>query len=202
DPAIVADNPGAKLPATEVVVARRSDGSGTTENFTRFLELASEGAWRLRSGSTVEWPADTQAGNGNGGVAQIVKSTDGAIGYVDLSDAKASGLTYAAIKNQAGTYVDPTAESVTAAGDGIAVNDDLTFSALNARGDAAYPMTAQSWCMAYAKQTDEARGTAVKAYLKYLVTDGQALLADIDFAPIPKSLQDRAVAAIDRIAVP
>ena len=69
---------------------------------------AAKGVWKLKSGSTVEWPADTQAGQGNGGVAQIVKSTKGAIGYVDLSDAKASGLKYASIKNQAGKYVEPT----------------------------------------------------------------------------------------------
>jgi phosphate transport system substrate-binding protein len=202
DPAIAADNPGVKLPANDIVVARRADGSGTTENFTKYLDAASGGAWKLKSGSTVEWPADAQAGNGNSGVAQIVKTTKGGIGYVDLSDAKASDLKYAAIKNQAGKYVEPTAASVTAAGDGIEVKDNLIFSALNAKGDAAYPITAQSWCMAYAKQVDKAKGTAVKAYLKFLVTDAQALLPEIDFAPIPKSLQDKAVAQIDKITVP
>ena len=202
DPAIAADNPGAKLPAADIVVVHRSDGSGTTENFTKFLDLAAPGVWKLKSGSTVEWSADTQAGNGNGGVAQIVKTTKGAVGYVDLSDAKASGLKYASIKNAAGKYVQPTAEGVTAAGDGIEVKDNLIFSALNAKGDAAYPITAQSWCMAYAKQADKAKGAAVKAYLKFLVTNGQNLLAEVDFAPIPKSLQDKAVAQIEKIQVP
>jgi phosphate transport system substrate-binding protein len=201
DPAIAADNPGVTLPDLDIVVARRSDGSGTTENFTKYLADAAP-AWKLKAGATVEWPTDTQAGNGNGGVAQIVKSTKGAIGYVDLSDAKASKLAYASIKNAAGKYVEPTAASVTAAGDGIEVKDNLIFSALNAKGEAAYPITAQSWCMAYAKQSDKAKGAAVKAYLKYLVTDGQKLLPEIDFAPIPKSLQDRAVAQIDKIQVP
>jgi phosphate transport system substrate-binding protein len=184
------------------VVARRSDGSGTTENFTKYLEKASGGAWKLKSGSTIEWPSDTQAGNGNGGVAQIVKSKQGAIGYVDLSDAKGGKLTYASIKNQAGKYVAPDAASVTAAGDGIEVKDDLIFSALDAKGDAAYPLTAQSWCMVYAKQADKAKGAAVKAYFKFMVTDAQALLAEIDFAPIPKSLQDKALAKIEKIQVP
>ncbi|MDQ3296207.1 MAG: phosphate ABC transporter substrate-binding protein PstS [Myxococcota bacterium] len=202
DPAIAADNPGAKLPATGIVVARRSDGSGTTENFTKFLEGAAPTAWKLKSGSTVEWPVDTQAGNGNGGVAQIVKSTPGAIGYVDLSDAKASQLKYAAVKNPAGKYVEPTAASVTAAGDGIEVKDNLVFTALNAKGDAAYPITAQSWCMAYAKQADKAKGEAIKAYFKFMLTDAQALLPEIDFAPIPKSLQERALAQVDKIQTP
>lgn len=202
DPAIAADNPDAKLPATAIVVARRSDGSGTTENFTKFLAGAAGDTWKLKSGSTVEWPADTQAGSGNGGVAQIVKQTTGAIGYIDLSDAKASGLTWAAIGNPAGKFVLPTPEAVSAAADGIEVADNLIFSALNAKGDAAYPITAQSWCMAYAKQTDKAKGEAVKAYLRFLVTDAQKLLPEIDFAPIPKSLQDKALAQIDKIQVP
>ena len=71
-------------------MAHRSDGSGTTQNFTEYLVAAAPTTWTLKSGSTVEWPADTQAGNGNAGVAQIVTATDGAIGYVDLSDAKAA----------------------------------------------------------------------------------------------------------------
>ena len=202
DAAIAADNPGVTLPDLDIVVARRSDGSGTTENFTKYLEQAAGGAWKLKPGSTVDWPSDTQAGNGNGGVAQIVKSTKGAIGYVDLSDAKASGLKWAAVKNPAGKFVDPTPEAVSAAADGIEVKDNLIFSALNAKGDAAYPITAQSWCMAYAKQTDKAKGQAVKAYLKFLVTDAQKLLPEIDFAPIPKSLQDKALAQIEKIQVP
>lgn len=201
DPAIAADNAGAKLPSTAIVVARRSDGSGTTENFTKFLESAAGAAWKLKSGSTVEWPADTQAGNGNGGVAQIVKSTKGAIGYIDLSDAKASGLKWAAIKNAGGKFTMPTPEAVSAAADGIEVKDNLLFLAINAKGDAAYPITAQSWCMAYAKQTDKAKGEAVKAYLKFLITDAQALLPEIDFAPIPKSLQEKALAQIEKIQV-
>ncbi|MDQ3364451.1 MAG: phosphate ABC transporter substrate-binding protein PstS [Myxococcota bacterium] len=202
DPAIAADNPGVKLPDTAIVVARRSDGSGTTENFTKYLELAAPAGWKLKSGSTVEWPADTQAGNGNGGVAQIVKSTKGAVGYVDLSDAKASGLKFARIKNKAGTYVEPTAAGVTAAGEGIEVKDNLIFSALDAAGPAAYPITAQSWCMVYSTQPDKAKGEALKAYFKFMVTDAQALLPEIDFAPIPKSLQDKALAQIEKITVP
>lgn len=199
DAAIAADNPGVTLPGTDIVVVHRADGSGTTDIFTKFLDGASAGAWKLKSGSTIEWPADTQAGQGNGGVAQLVKSTAGAIGYVDLSDAKASGLTYASVKNGAGKYVEPTAESVSAAGEGIEVKDNLTFSAVNAKGDAAYPVTGQSWIIVYAKQTDKAKGEATKAYLRYLLTDGQQLLGPLDFAPLPKSLAEKAVAQLDKI---
>jgi phosphate transport system substrate-binding protein len=198
DPAIAADNPGVKLPATDIVVAHRADGSGTTENFTKYLDQAATGTWKLKSGATVEWSADTQAGQGNGGVAQIVKSTSGAVGYVDLSDAKAAGLKYATVKNSAGKYIEPTAQSASAAGDGIDVKDNLLFSAINSKNDAAYPITYQSWVIVYAK-ADPAKGAALKAYLKYLLTDGQKLLPDLDFAPLPKTLQDKAIAQLDKI---
>ena len=202
DPAIAADNPDAKLPDADIVVAHRSDGSGTTEQFTRYLDAAAKDAWKLKSGSTVEWPADTQAGNGNGGVAQIIKSTMNAIGYVDLPDAKAASLTYASIKNQTGKFIEPSSASASAAGDGLDVKDDLTYVSVNAKGDAAYPITAPTWCVAYAKQPDKAKGTALKSYFKYMLTDGQALIKDIDFAPLPRSLADKAVAQLEKIQGP
>jgi phosphate transport system substrate-binding protein len=202
DPAIAADNPGAKLPDLDIVVAHRSDGSGTTENFTKYLDKASGGAWKLKSGATVEWPPDTQAGHGNPEVANIVKTTKGAIGYVDLSDAKATGLHYASVKNQAGKYIEPTTASSSAAGDGIEIKDNLLFSALDSKGDAAYPITYQSWVIVYAKQSDHAKGATLKSYLRYLLTDGQKLLGGLDFAMLPKALQDKAIAQLDKVVVP
>jgi phosphate transport system substrate-binding protein len=199
DAAIAKDNPGVKLPATDIVVAHRSDGSGTTQNFTHFLDVAGGGAWKLKAGSTVEWPADTQAGNGNPGVAQIVKSTPGAIGYVDLADAKASGLKYASIKNAAGKFVEPNAQSVSAAGESLDVKDDLTFDSINAKGDAAYPITMPTWCMAYTKPADKAKGAVVKQYFQFMVGDGQKLLPEIDYAPLPKPLQDKAIAQAGKL---
>jgi phosphate transport system substrate-binding protein len=202
DPAIAADNPGTKLPATDIVVAHRADGSGTTDNFTKYLDGAAKGTWRLKSGSTVEWPADTQAGQGNSGVAQVIKATKGAVGYVDLSDAKASGLKYAHVKNQEGKAVEPTADSASAAGDGVDVKDNLIFSALNAKGAGAYPITYQSWVIVYAKQADKTKGTLLKSYLKYLVGDGQKALKELDFAPLPKGLREKTLKQIDKITLP
>ncbi|HXJ20945.1 MAG TPA: phosphate ABC transporter substrate-binding protein PstS [Polyangia bacterium] len=202
DRAIAGDNPGVKLPDTAIVVVHRAEGSGTTQNFTEYLAGTAKGVWKLKSGSTVEWPSDTQAGQGNGGVAQIVKSTKGAIGYVDLSDAKASGLHYASIKNRAGKYVEPTAEGASAAGEGTQVRDDLIFSALDAKGDKAYPLTAQTWVIVYAKQRDRAKGEALRKYVAFLVQGGQKLLPEIDYAPLPRSLQDKAVKQLDKIALP
>ena len=202
DPAIAADNPDGKLPDADIVVVHRADGSGTTEQFTRYLEAAARDVWRLKSGSTVEWSADTQAGQGNGGVAQAIKATKNSIGYVDLPDAKAAGLPYASVKNQAGKFIAPSSASASAAGDGIDVKDDLTYTSVDARGDAAYPITAPTWCVAYTRQLDRAKGTALKAYFRYMLTDAQALIPGIDFAPLPKRLADRAVAQLDKIQVP
>ena len=106
--AIAADNPGVSLPSTPITIARRSDSSGTTQNFSEFLVKASGGGWKLGTSSTINWPATSRGGNGNGGVASDRQVHPGAIGYVDYADAKASGLTFASIKNQAGDYVAPT----------------------------------------------------------------------------------------------
>jgi phosphate transport system substrate-binding protein len=202
DKAIADDNPGAKLPDLDITVAHRSDGSGTTEQFTKYLDAAAPGVWKLKSGSTVEWSKETQAGAGNPGVAQIVKSTKGAIGYVDLPDAKATGLKYASVKNQAGKFIEPSSASAQAAGDGVELKDDGTFVSVNAKGDATYPITAPTWCMVYTKQTDKAKGAAVKAYFQYMVNDAQKLITEIDFAPLSKALQDKANAQVAKIQVP
>jgi phosphate transport system substrate-binding protein len=199
DPAIAADNPGVTLPSTAITVAHRSDGSGTTQNFTQYLTIAAPNTWTLKSGSTVEWPPDTQAGAGNAGVAQIVKQTAGGIGYVDLSDAVAAKLQFAAVKNQAGKYIVPTAESASAAGNGLTIKPDLTFSALNSPDPAAYPVTYQTWVIVYQKQPDATKAANQKGYLSYLLTDGQKLLADLDYAPLSKDIQSKAIAQLDQV---
>src|SRR6516225_5575695 len=133
DPKITALNPGVTLPSTAIVIARRSDSSGTTANFSQFLVDAAPN-WKLGTSSTISWPANSQGGSGNGGVAQIVHSTPGAIGYVDYSDAKASGLTFASVKNKDGNYIAPSIQSATTAADNATINPDLTFSAIWASG--------------------------------------------------------------------
>ena len=119
--AIAADNPGVTLPSTPITIAVRSDSSGTTQNFTQFLVDAAGDGWTLGTSSTIKWPSTARAGNGNGGVASIIKSTPGAVGYVDYSDAKASGLTFASIKNSAGNYVAPSVAGASAAASQVTV---------------------------------------------------------------------------------
>lgn len=206
DPAIAADNTGVKLPDAAIVVVHRSDGSGTTDNFTKFLDASvgskGDGTWKLKSGSTVEWPTATTAAEGNGGVAKAIKDTKGAIGYVDLSDAKATGLKFASIQNQAKAFIAPTLEGASAAAEGAEVKPDLTYFAGWAKGDKAYPIAAQTWIIVYKKQTDKAKGEATKAFINYVLTDGQKTAKDIDFAPLPKALADKAIAQLAMIEIP
>lgn len=198
---IKADNPDATLPSEPIVVVHRSDGSGTTSTFTKYLDTAAKGTWTLGAGDTVNWPTDTQAGNGNAGVAQTVQSTEGAIGYIDYADATNADLATAAIKNKDGKYVDATLEGATAAMAGAEVKDNLTFSALDTAGADAYPITAGTYVLVYAKQPDKTVGEALRGWLAFLLTDGQGLANDAGFAPLPASLRDKAIAQLDELQI-
>jgi len=199
DPAIKALNPGASLPSTSITLAVRSDSSGTTQNFSLFLETAVPSVWTLGSSSTINWPSTARAGNGNSGVAQIVKSTPGAIGYVDLADAKASGLTYASVKNKDGNFVAPSSESASAAAAGTTIKPDLTFHAVWAPGAQAYPITYQSWDLVIQAQSNANTTKMLQAYIGYLLGPGQSILTGLGYAPLPASLDAQAKAQLDKI---
>lgn len=205
DPAIAAENEGITLPDQAITVVHRSDSSGTTGNFTKFLEKAAgpdaTGVWKLGTDSTVEWPADTQAAEGNGGVASLISSTAGAIGYVDLSDAIDAGLAYAKIKNKAGNFVEATLEDASAAAEGAEIKDNLTFSAIWADGDNAYPITAQTWIIVYKTQTDAAKGEATKAFIEFILTEGQTIAPEVNYAPLPSALAEKAIAQLDSLEI-
>jgi phosphate transport system substrate-binding protein len=197
--AIKADNPGVTLPSTPIVVARRSDSSGTTANFSKFLVEASGGAWTLGTSSTIKWPATSRGGNGNGGVAQIVKSTPGAIGYVDYATAKASGLTFASVKNKAGSFVAPSVTSATTAADNVTVKPDLTFSAIWAAGAGSYPITYQSWDLVFETQSSPTTAKNLQAYIGYLLGAGQQLLPALNYAPLPAGIDQMAKSQLTKI---
>jgi phosphate transport system substrate-binding protein len=199
DPAIKSINPGVSLPSTPVTIARRSDSSGTTANFSQFLVEGAPGAWKLGSDSTINWPATSRGGNGNGGVAQIVKSTSGAIGYVDYADAKASGLTFASVKNKAGQYIAPTTKSASAAASQVTVAPNLTFSAVWASGASSYPITYQSWDLVIQAQSNKNTAKILRAYLGYLLGPGQKLLSSLNYAPLPANIHAKAEAQLSKI---
>jgi phosphate transport system substrate-binding protein len=198
DPAIKALNPGVTLPSTAITIARRSDSSGTTANFSQFL-VSSAPNWKLGSSSTIAWPANSRGGVGNGGVASIIKSTPGAIGYVDFSDAKAAGLTFASVKNKDGNYVAPSVPAATTAADNATVAPDLTFSCIWTSGAGSYPITYQSWDLVYQKQSSTNNTKMLKAYIGYLLGAGQQLLPGLNYAPLPASIDSKAKAQLDKI---
>ena len=205
DEAIAADNPDATLPDEPIVVVRRADGSGTTENFSHFLDNAvgagGDGTWTLGYGSELEWPDGTQAGDGNGGVAQLITDTPGSIGYVDLSDAIDERLRLRQRPEQGRQLRRPDA-----GGDDrgcrrtSTLNDDGTFFTGWADGDDAYPIAAQTWIIVYTTQPDADTAAALQYFLTYLVSaDGQALAQELDYAPLPAAIRDVAMANIAKI---
>lgn len=196
DPAIASDNEGVELPATDITVAHRSDGSGTTSNFTTFLDEATE-AWTLGAGDTVEWPSNSVGGEKNTGVAQAIQDTEGAIGYVDLADANASSLVTALIENADGNFVEPTLEGTTAGLEGAVVEDDLSYNPLNAAGPDAYPITAPTYLLVRTEYEDADVAAAVKEFLTWMLEDGQELAAENEFAALPDSLRQQALDALD-----
>ncbi len=202
DDAIKSDNPSAKLPDTTITVVHRSDSSGTTQNFTSWLTKAAPTDWTIGSGSTVSWPSGTQGATGNSGVAKLIGDTDGAIGYVDFSDATASGLTFASIKNSSGKYIPPNLVAASAAVQGATVNPDLTFDPINASGTGAYPITSPTWILVYQDQTDADKGAAIVAFLDYIYKEGQKLAGSVDYAPLPKAMLKQAKAQVKKITVP
>jgi len=205
DAAIATDNPGVTLPSTSITVVRRADGSGTTSNFTKFLEKTDPTDWTLGHGDTVEWtslPGTTQGGTKNGGVAQIVKSTDGAIGYVDLADATGSQLQTAEIENSAGKFVAPTVEGAAAAIAGAKLSPDLSYDPINAPGPKAYPITSPTWILVYEKQNDKTTGTNLKDFLSFIYSDGEGMAKAAGYAPLPAGLISKAQAQLGKLQIP
>jgi phosphate transport system substrate-binding protein len=198
--AIKALNPSANLPSSTITLAVRSDSSGTTANFSQYLVDAAGSAWKLGTGSTIKWPSTARAGDGGSGLASIVKSTPGSIGYVDFSTATASGLQSASIKNSAGDFVAPSTASATAAASHVTVKPNLTFSAADQPGATSYPITYQSWDLVYSVQPNATDVALLKAYLGYLLSStGQALLPPLNLAPLPASIDSAAVAQLSKI---
>jgi phosphate transport system substrate-binding protein len=204
DAKVAATNSAVDLPDEDIVIVHRAEASGTTSNFTKYLASAGGSAWTLgEPGDTVNWPAGSQAGQGNSGVAQIIKSTAGSIGYVDYSDAVASDLTFAKIQNKAGNFVEASLEGASAAVAGAEVEDDLTYSPLDANGADAYPITSPTWIIVYADQTDKVKGQALKDFLTFILSEeGQGLAEGADYAKLPPELLQQANAQLSQLQIP
>jgi phosphate transport system substrate-binding protein len=203
DPQIAALNPGVKLPDTAIAVVHRAEGSGTTFMFTSYLAAVNP-EWKTKVGAagSVSWPAGIGA-KGSEGVSGQVTNTPGGIGYFELSYARQNHIRSAQLKNANGKFVEPSANGAAAAGAGAAANmpADLKAVFVNAPGDDSYPIAGFSWIVVFKDQKDAAKGAAIVKMLQYIVTDGQQFAAPLDYAPLPKAVQDLALKAISTMTV-
>ena len=203
DPAIAKDNPDAKLSDTDIVVVHRSDGSGTTFVWTDYLSKVSP-EWKKAAGAatSVSWPVGV-GGKGNDGVAGLVKQTPNAIGYVELAYAIQNKLAYGSVQNSAGTFIDPSIASLTAAAAGTVGNlpDDLRVSITNGDGPTSYPITSYTYILVNPNQTDAAKAQTIVAFLWWGIHDGEKFAQDLNYAPLPPEVVAKAEAKIKLITV-
>ncbi len=190
DPAIAGANKGASLPANDIVVVHRSDGSGTTYIWTDYLSKVSE-EWKSKvgKGTSVNWPAGL-GGKGNEGVAGLVKQTPNSFGYVELIYAIQNNMPYGRVKNSSGASVKADLASVTAAAAGAAKDmpDDFRVSITNAPGKAAYPISSFTWLLIPAKFSDASKRDAIKGFVTWMLADGQNYAEALSYAKLPKEV--------------
>jgi len=183
-------NSGLNLPNAPILVAHRSDGSGTTNIFTDYLSKVSKD-WeqKVGKGTSVNWPVGL-GGKGNEGVAGLVKQSDGAIGYVELAFAVKNNLPYAMLKNKSGNYVDASFEAVSSAAAGAIKHmpDDLRASITDADGKDSYPISGFTWLLVYQNSKDKEKAKALQNFLMWAMTDGQSYAKDLYYAPLPKEI--------------
>ncbi len=190
DPAIAAANPGVALPAIKINIVHRSDGSGTTFNFTNYLSKVSP-AWKsaVGEGTSVKWPGGV-GGKGNEGVASYVQQIKGGIGYVELAYALQNNMTYVSLQNAAGNWVQPSAESFAAAASTADWKNAKDFNLVitNAPGAQAWPITATNFILMHKQPKDAARAQAAMAFFKWAFENGQAQANTLHYVPLPAEL--------------
>ena len=201
DPKIAALNPGVDLPDLAIVPVYRTEGSGTTFIFTDYLSAVNrDWAGTVGTKTSVKWPAGIGLGaKGSEGVAGQVKQISGAIGYGELAYADQSKIPYADMKNASGNFVSPAPASVSAALAAATIPDDFRFSMVNPSGADAYPVAGASWVLVYQQQPNADHGKKLVGFLKWAVTDGQKISATLDYAPLPKNVQQRELKLLDTI---
>lgn len=176
------------LPNQSIIVAHRSDGSGTTFIFTDYLsKVSKEWESKVGKGTSVNWPIGL-GGKGNDGVAGLVKQTNGSIGYVELAYAVQNKIDFANIKNKSGKFTEANFKTVSAAAEGASKNmpGDLRVSITNADGKESYPISGFTWLLIYQNMKDEAKANAMVKFLKWAMNKGQAFATDLFYAPLPK----------------
>jgi len=190
DPAIAKLNPGKTLPSSAIALVHRSDGSGTTYNFTYYLsEVSPEWKSKVGTNTAVQWPAGIGA-KGNEGVANNVAQTKGSIGYVEYAYAKQNKLTHTKMVNKAGKAVSPTAESFQAAAANADWNSQPGYGVIlaNQPGDTSWPMTAATWILIYKKPADSASTAEALKFFAWSYAKGANMAKDLDYVPMPANV--------------
>jgi phosphate transport system substrate-binding protein len=199
DPAIAKTNAGLKLPDMPIVVVHRSDGSGTSYIFTDFLShVSSEWKSKVGVGKSVSWPAPSAVGaKGNEGVAGQIRSTPGAIGYVELAYVIENNMPAALLQNRAGRWVTITPDTVAAAAATKPEVSATNFSIVDAAGADSWPIAGYSWVVVFKRPSDAARGRMVHDVLAWLVgPEGQANAKAVGYVPLPPNVQATALATL------
>jgi len=193
DPAIAGLNPGIDLPATDISVVHRSDGSGTTFNFSNYLSKVSpEWQSRIGEGTQLQWPLGV-GGKGNEGVASYVKQINGSIGYVELAYALQNDMPYASLQNAAGNWVEPSEESFSAAAATAdwASTSDFHLVITNAPGEDAWPITATNFILMHKQPADAARSRAALEFFDWAFENGTSQASALHYVPLPADLVDQ-----------
>jgi phosphate transport system substrate-binding protein len=204
DSRIAAANAGLTLPAKDVLVVHRSEGSGTTYVFSDYLSAVSP-VWKSGPGrgKELQWPVGL-GGKGNEGVAGQIKQTPGAVGYIELAYVKPNNLSVALIQNSAGQFIAPAADAATAAADGAAAklppNTDFRVSIVNSPGAQTYPIASFTWLLVYRNQPDPTKAKKLTDFIRWALSDGQKDAAALDYAPLPTSLATRLTARLDSLS--
>jgi phosphate transport system substrate-binding protein len=197
DPAIQLANPAIKLPGNGIVVVHRSDGSGTTYVWADYLAKISPD-WKTKVGvaNSIEWPVGI-GGQGNEGVANVVKGTMYSIGYVELTYAMQKHMPYGKVRNSAGFFVEANLDSVKAAAASVPnMPADFRVSITNASARNAYPISSFTWLLIKMYMPDKNKGAALKSFLIWGLTDGQSLAEPLFYARVPQSVVDKEMVAI------
>ncbi|MDF3291615.1 phosphate ABC transporter substrate-binding protein PstS [Streptomyces sp. RB6PN23] len=206
DPGITSLNPGVKLPNEPIAVVHRSDGSGTTSIWTDFLTKESPtwvstlGGANESHGKTVAWPTGI-GGKGNEGVSGQINQTEGALGFLELHYALAQNSTYGQVKNRTGKFVQPCVATVTKAVNGVTFPPSLNTSLTDGTDPNAYPITGTTYALFYRNQTDAAKAAALENFFSWVLSKGQDLNANLNYAPLGKGLQQLAVKQLKQVTV-
>lgn len=185
DKRIAAENAEAKLPAKDISVVYRTDGSGTTAVYTDYLSAVSpEWKEKVGAGKSVKWPVGLGA-KGNEGVSGQLKTTPYTIGYIERAYATQNKLAMAELKNKAGKFVAPSTAAMSAAADGVEMPAELYVSLVDSSAEAAYPISGYTYLLVYADAENPTKGEAIAKYVWWALHDGQKFAEQLDYAPLP-----------------